>query len=408
MAELRAGTRRAWLEVDVAALARNAAVLGERIGRARLLPMVKAEGYGLGALRTVRALRAVEPWGFGVATAEEGAELRAAGVAERIVVFFPCAALDAPALARDGLEGAVSSLDALEAYAEHASAAGPSGGVLTLHLEIDTGMGRSGLPDRSAETWIPRVAERLGTDGLRLVGTFTHFHSAEEDAEATRRQWERFRSVLDRMRAEGLNPGLVHAGNSAVAVLGPPLEADLARPGIYLYGGAPGRMADATPAPEPVARLRARVLDVREVEAGATVSYGATWTAPRPARLATLGIGYGDGLPHALSNRGSAIIEGRRVPIVGRVCMDVTVVDVTGAGEVRPGSVATLLGREGDEEIGLTEMARLCETIEYELLTGFGARLPRVEVRSTAPEAPEGGPDAAAVEGGSEVLGARG
>lgn len=387
MEGIRAGTRRAWLEVDLAALVRNASAVAERVAGARLLPMVKAEAYGVGALRAARALRAQEPWGFGVATADEGAELRGAGISERIVVFFPCAELDAPALARHGLEPAVSSLTALRSYAQHASAAGPSGGVLPLHLEVDTGMGRAGVPAEEANRWAPEVAAVLEAGGLRLAGTFTHFHSAEEDLESARDQWARFQRAVERMEAHGLPPGRIHGANSAASLLVPELGGDLVRPGIYLYGGAPGLLAGAVPAPEPVAALRARVLDVREVSPGTTVSYGATWTAPRPTRLATLGVGYGDGLPHALSNRGAAIVRGRRVPVVGRVCMDVTVVDVTDAGPVEPGEVATLLGRDGEEEIGLSELAALSGTIEYEILTGFGARLPRVELRSTAPGA---------------------
>lgn len=409
MAEFRAGTRRAWLELDVAALGRNAAALAERLGTARLLPIVKADGYGLGALRAVRALRAADPWGFGVATVDEGAILRTAGVSERIIVFFPLPPADTPSLARHGLEPAVSSVGALLAYGAHAEAAGPSRGILSFHLEVDTGMARAGLPASEVDRWAPRVASLLEAGGLRLASTFTHFHSAEVDPEATRAQWELFRAALARMRVEGLDPGLIHVANSAAILLHPRMEADLARPGLYLYGGGPGspgsslNLPEGVRPPEPVARLRARVLGVREVPEGTTVSYGATWRAQRPSRLATLAVGYGDGLKVALSNRGFALLGGRRVPIVGRVCMDVTLVDVTDAGAVDPGDVATLLGRDGEEEIGLAEMARLSDTIEYEILTGFTSRLPRVEIRSStraSSEAAGSSPTEAARAGG--------
>jgi alanine racemase len=153
------------------------------------------------------------------------------------------------------------------------------------------------------------------------------------------------------------------------------MEADLVRPGIYLYGGG-----DWEPKSQPVASVRARVLDVREVPAGTTVSYGATWTAPHRVRLATIGIGYADGIRRELSNRGRVILHGVEAPIRGVVCMDTVVVDVTGREDVLPGDVATLLGRDGAAEIGLEEMADACGTIDYEILTGFGDRLPRLEV----------------------------
>ena len=171
-----------------------------------------------------------------------------------------------------------------------------------------------------------------------------------------------------------MTPGLVHAANSAGLMLHEGLAADLVRPGIYLYGGGGG-----DPPPERVLSIRTRVLAVRDVAAGATVSYGATWTAPGPTRLATLGIGYGDGLRRDLSNRGRALIHGREAPIRGVVCMDVIVVDVTGRDDVRTGDVATLLGEDGDRSIELDEMARACDTIEYEILTGWGRRLPTLE-----------------------------
>lgn len=399
----RGEAARAWLEVDLAALRRNAARLAERVGGpGRLLPMVKADAYGLGAVPVAEALSRLGVWGFGVATAEEGAELRRAGIRERIVVFTPCAPVDGPRLLETELEPVVTSFGALRAYA---AAAG--GRPLAVHLEVDTGMGRFGLAASEAGSWAPALAGLLGTAPLRLASTFTHFHSAERDPEATRRQWALFREAVERLREAGVDPGLLHAANSAAALRHPETHADLVRPGLFLYGASPGPPrregegtggdGEAGPLPaEPVARVRARVLDVRELPAGATVSYGATYTARRPSRLATLGIGYADGLPHALSNRGEALMGGRRVPIRGAVCMDMTVVDVTEMEGVRAGEAATLMGREGTEEIRLDELADRCGTIQYEILTGFSRRLPRVLVGAGAGEGP---PDDAA-EGG--------
>jgi alanine racemase len=184
------------------------------------------------------------------------------------------------------------------------------------------------------------------------------------------------------LRDRGVDPGLLHIANSAAALADPSYHLNLVRPGLYLFGGGRGMVGGGDPPPEPVVRVRARVLEVRELPAGTTVSYGATFVTERASRLATLGIGYADGFPHGASNRASALLEGRRVPIRGAVCMDLTVVDVTGVDEVQPGSVATLLGREGDEEITLHELAEAGGAIEYEVLTGLGAGLPRVMVDS--------------------------
>ena len=368
-----APTSRAWLEVDLDALRRNAESVRARSG-ARLLPMVKADGYGLGAVRVAGALRGLDPWGYGVATVEEGIDLRAAGIEGRIVVFWPGAHLDPRPMRDAHLEPAVTSLEAMAAYADHANT---WDGPVPVHLEIDTGMGRSGLPDAMAEEWLPAVAAAVRGERLRLVSTFTHFHSAGTSRTETREQWRRYQVVLGMLREAGVDPGLRHAGNSAGALRYPELDAEVVRPGLYLYGGG-----SEEPCAEPVARVRARVLDVRDVPAGWTVGYGGTYTTPAAARLATLGIGYADGLPHAASNRGVALVRGRRVPIRGVVCMDVTVVEVP--GEVRPGAVATLLGRDGSEEVTLEEFANTCGMVEYEILTGFGPRLHRLEAGTPA------------------------
>lgn len=368
--------------MDLAALRRNfrrlADGLGEDVG---VVPMVKADGYGLGAVRVARTLRR-EPstWALGVATVEEGAELRAAGCDGRIIVFCPWAARDADDLVGHGLEPAVSSVAALEAFADRARSAG----TLPVHLEVDTGMGRLGLVAARRERWVPEVRSLLERDGLELASTFTHFHSAESDDRETDAQAKRFRETLETLRDAGIDPGRVHLANSAAARRRPDLAADLVRPGLYLFGGLGG---------DPVASVRARILDVRRVPRGHTVSYGAAFRTRRPSRLATLGIGYGDGLRRELSNRGEALVAGRRTPIRGAVCMDVTVVDVTDVPEAEAGDIATLMGRDGGEEIRLEQVASTCGTLPYEILTGLGDRLPRVHAGEAGPG--EGGGSAA-------------
>jgi alanine racemase len=318
------------------------------------------------------ALSSTDVWGLGVATAEEGAILRSAQYSGRIVVFSPLPSRDAADVVRGELEPAVTSLEALEAFGQVAASAGAQ---LPVHLEVDTGMARLGVAAATVRSWASDLTRLLAEYPITLASTFTHFHSADSDEAATRTQWAEFQGALTSLRDEGIEPGLVHAANSAAALRYKEVVADVIRPGITLFGGgeAPG---------EPVVSVFARVLDVRDVGPGQTVSYGATYRTSERSQLATLAIGYADGVRYELSNRGHVLLSGVRAPIRGAVCMDVMVVDVTAIPDVRPGDVATVLGRDGEEEITLREMTEQCGTIEYEILTGLSPRLPRISVES--------------------------
>lgn len=347
-------TSRAWLDVDLGALAANARAFRSLV-RAPLLPMVKANGYGLGARAVTEALEPLQPWGYGVATLEEAEELRGFGVTRPVLVFTPLL----PGLARRALSAGVrpclGDLDALEAWLAL--------GTAPFHLEVDTGMRRSGLAWDDAGR-LARAFELVrGAPGWE--GIFTHFHSSESDPAATRLQWARLQEVV---AAADHRPRFVHAANSGAGVAGLGLDADLARPGIYLYGGQVGRHT-----PLPVAALRARVVATRRVGRGDTVSYGATWVAEQPATVVTIAIGYGDGFPRRLGNAGRVEIGGRVHPIAGRVTMDLTMVAV-GDEAVVPGDVATLYGGL----VSLDDQAAAAGTIGYELLA---ALLPRVQRR---------------------------
>jgi alanine racemase len=389
-------TARAWVEVDLAALRANYQAIRDRIGAAAaIIPMVKADGYGLGALRVVRALDPLAPWGYGVATAQEGAALRQAGVERPIIVCTPLTPQAAAAAAAHGLIATISSLDGLAAWRAAAERAGRA---LEYHVEVDTGMGRSGLPWRDAAAWGAALAADVGqaagvadspspegSGGVRWTGVYTHFHSADEvDAAPSAAQWERFAAALAGLPVPRKRL-LVHAANSAAALRWPAYAADAVRPGIFLYGAhpAPGLATDELQAPRPVVAVRARVVLVRDVPAGATVGYGATHTALRPERWATLAIGYGDGLARSFAGGGAVLVAGRRAPVVGRISMDMTVVDVSAVPAVRTGAVATVLGRDGAGAVTVEELAARTGTIGYEVLTRLAPRLPRVEVAST-------------------------
>lgn len=375
---------RAWVEVDEGALRRNLRRVKDAAGPdASVVPMLKANAYGLGVEAVLRIVRAElapdELWAVGVAAVAEGEQLRGLGWTGRVVVFAPAPPGEFDRAARAGLTLALSDLDGVRRWAR---AARESGRRLAFHAEIDTGMGRAGFPFAAAAAW-GAEADALAGDLLEWEGCFTHFHSADEpDLGPTDEQQRRFLQALDALPPpRGAVPRrIVHSANSAAALRRGGFGLDLVRPGIFLYGGSAGPGA----VPEPVASVRARIALVRDVPAGWSCGYGATYTARRPERWGTLAIGYGDGLPRALSPAGGqALVRGRRVPLIGRISMDMAVVDLTDVPEAAQGDAATLMGRDGGDAIGLDEVAARCGTISYEILTGLGARLPRVYVDGT-------------------------
>jgi alanine racemase len=326
--------------------------------------MIKADAYGLGAIAVARALESTDPWGYGVATLPEAGELRAAGIARRILIFTPLLPEDLGDAIRLGVTPTFGSADLIEAWS------GLGGGAW--HLAIDTGMHRAGI-----EWW--RVSELA--EAVRAFppeGAFTHFHSADATDASFDEQERRFHEAVGTLPAR---PRVLHAENSPAIARRSPSRWDLARPGVALYGVGVAAWPDL--APEPVAHLRARVVELHSMRPGETVSYNATWTAETPRAVATLAVGYADGYRRAFANRGEAIIQGRRVPVVGRVTMDMTMVDVTGVPCQR-GDVATLIGRDGDEHLDLNVLAERVDVLAYELLVGLRLRVPRIARGQTA------------------------
>ena len=343
---------RAWVEVDLGALRRNARAVAAAAATP-LLPMIKADGYGLGAVPVARALESLDPWGYGVATWDEAIELRQAGITRPVLVFTPLLPADARAAKVVGVRPCIGDPDALECWLTEGS--GP------FHLEIDTGLRRAGIPFDDAAA-LARAA-RLLAAASDWEGVFTHFHSADIDPATARLQWSRLEAAMDEL---GRRPRWVHAANSAGGFMSP-MGADFARPGIFLYGGKAG-----TATPEPVARFQALVVAVRRVRPGDSVSYGATWTASRETTIATIAAGYADGILRSLSGKGWVELHGVAHPMVGRVTMDMTLCDV-GETPVRPGDVATIFGGV----ISLDRQAEAAGTISYELLTALGSRVAR-------------------------------
>lgn len=366
--------RAAWLEIDLGAYRANLTALREFTG-GPVLAVVKANGYGHGLGLVARAALEAGCAGVGVALPEEGVALREGGQPGRILVLGLGLEEHAELLARHDLEPVVTRREVIRAL----NAVGERAGCpIPLHLKVDTGMSRVGVEPEEALAmceWIRSLS------GVRLAGVLTHFASADdEDLTSAREQWARFAPIVAALR-ELPEPPLFHAANSAAALWLPEARLDWVRGGLLTYGVEPA------PRPLPVAvrpvlSLHGRVTQVKEIPAGRSVSYGGTWTAERPTRLALVPLGYGDGYPWALGNRGSALIRGKRVPIRGRVCMDQLLLDVTDLPPLAPGEIATFIGSQGDERISVEQIAALVGTIPYEVLTRLNARLPRLPVES--------------------------
>ena len=347
-----------WADVDLGAVSANCArILAHVPAGTRLLAVVKAGGYGHGADPVARAALEGGATGLAVATLEEADALGGLARTEDILVMGGLTLDLAPAAADGGWAVAVSSH-------ELATALSNAGEVVPVHLKIDTGMGRFGCSPEEA----PELARFIDqAPRLHLAGTWTHFASAGSDQALTKTQFKRF---MDALAAFDVDPGLRHACNSMGAHNHPEFALDAVRAGIAIYGCE-------WPGTQPALALRSVVTHVKTVEAGDTVGYGATWKAPGQRSVATVAIGYADGVHRARSNRGDVLVRGRRAPLIGTVSMDAITLDVTDVPGVQPGDIATLIGAEGDQRITAEEVGAWSGTISYEVLTSIGPRVER-------------------------------
>ncbi|MGD2062918.1 MAG: alanine racemase [Nitrospirota bacterium] len=360
--------RPTFARVSLGALRRNLRRLRARLPDAtQVIGVVKAEAYGHGAVPVARTLLEEGVTFLAVALVEEARVLRTAGVTAPILLLTPGYQVDAVEVVALDLTPTVSDLGELAALASAASER-----QLGVHLKVDTGMGRIGF-DR---TGLARALDLLSVSPhLRLAGCMSHLACADEDAAAiTLEQIERFRAFRDTVITAGFTDAAFHLANTAGLVRFPEAWFDAVRPGIGLYGYGATEGVEL----EGVLSLQSRVVRLRDLPAGTTVGYGCTFRCRRATRMAILPIGYADGVSRALSNRGEVLIEGRRCPIIGRVNMDLTCVDVTDVPQAREGSPAVLIGGQGRETISAQDIADLLGTIPYEVLCNISARVPRV------------------------------
>ncbi len=370
---------RAWAEIDLNAIRHNVQALRRHIAPSEVTAVVKANGYGLGAIPIARAALSAGAVGLAVSSCEEGQELRAAGLAGPILVLGFVPVELAPLCVQTRLTLTVNTPELAQALSRAAVRLGRDS--VPVHLKLDTGLHRYGLDAEAALALARLIA---GLPGLQLQGLYTHFASGDEsDRSFVHEQHRRFIAARELLAAQGFHFPQQHLSNSASAITVPQVRASYMRAGLSLYGYYP------TPGVETVARrerlllrpafsLKSTVVRLSTLPAGESVGYNRTFVAQEERQLALVPIGYADGYPRALSNRAYALVGGCRVPVVGRVSMDQITLDVTGVAGLQQGNEVVLIGPQGEECVTLEEIATLCDTIPYEILTGLGRRVARI------------------------------
>ncbi len=358
-------------EIDLSALRHNLATVGAHVGPGvRMLAPLKADAYGHGMVRIAQECLAAGVEQIGVATVDEGIALRAAGISAPLVVFGPTLPEEAEQIVAHGLQVSVSS-GALAEELNRAAAA--RNATVDLHLKVDTGLGRFGIWHEEAVAF----TEALDQPHLRLIGVYTHFATADEaDKSYAHVQLQAFRSVVNELRRRGRS-FTAHAANSSAVLDLPAARFDLVRPGLILFGGYPSAEVSRLPL-RPVMTLKSRLALVRELPSGRHLSYGRTFTTTRRSRIATVPIGYADGYRRAASNRGVALVHRQPCPVVGRVCMDQLLLDVTELPT--PAQVGDEVVLWGATSLTVEAVARTMDTVPFEILCGLSRRVPRVYV----------------------------
>lgn len=370
---LTPGSPLTWIEIDLDALAANVNALKRHVGeRTMLIAVVKANAYGHGAAEIARAALRSGAARLAVARLDEGIQLRQAGITAPILImsYTPASAIDA-AVDHD-LTPAVTEIDVAGRLSARAAALGRG---VAVHVKVDTGMGRFGL--LPAEV-VPFVARLAALSGLSVEGLFSHFAAADSaDKTYTWQQFQTFSAVRAALADAGHAIPVCHIANSAATMDLPAMHLDAVRTGIAIYGLHPSSEVPPAVPIRPVLALKSRVARVRTLPAGSAISYGCTYVTPRAMPVALIPVGYGDGYHRLMSNRGAVLVNGRRAPILGRVCMDQFVVDISQAGPVHVDDEVVLIGRQGDGQITAEEVARWADTINYEVTTSLLARVPR-------------------------------
>ncbi len=372
------GYRETWAEVSLDAIAHNAGLFRKQIAEGcRLMAVVKANGYGHGAVQAAQAAIHAGADCLGVALVDEALQLRAAGISQPILVLGYTPPFGVEAAVRQGI---TLTVDTQEVLQETIACAKKQGCAARIHLKVDTGMSRIGLSTTRAVIELAELAAAAAPFVI-LEGVFTHFADADgPDPAYTLEQFARFQACLDALEAHGLHVPIKHCCNSAATMRFPQMHLDLVRIGIALYGLYPSAQLRLPEYPlQQAMQLKTKIASLRRIKPGQTVGYGRTYRAAEERLIATVPIGYADGLSRTLSNRGFALVRGHRVPIIGRVCMDQTMLDVTDVESVQAGEEVILFGGTGEAaSISIDEVADWIGTINYEVVCQLGVRVPRV------------------------------
>ena len=365
-------------DIDLSALKNNVQKLKAHVGPGvKLAAVVKADAYGHGAVRIARTALENGADFLTVARLSEAVDLRKAGIKAPILMFGHTPPSQAAVMAEHDLTPAVNSLEEAQRLSEAAASLQKR---ITVHVKIDSGMGRVGLQGDSVDDIVSDVLRIHELPGLTLEGIYTHFANADSfDKTHAREQFAFFRKVLDRLEERGLRIPIRHAANSAATLEMAETHLDMVRPGIILYGLAPSPEVDMSIVPlKPVMSLKARIIHLKEVPGNFKISYGSTYVTERPTKIATVSVGYADGYSRLLSSKGVMLVRGEKTPVVGRVCMDLTMIDVGHIGDAEVGDEVLLFGEQGDTALSVDDLAELTGTINYEIVSTITSRVPRI------------------------------
>ncbi|HZY31918.1 MAG TPA: alanine racemase [Candidatus Methylomirabilis sp.] len=365
-------THRAWVEIDLAAIRSNVQAIRRLLAPStQLMSVVKADGYGHGAVAVARTALSAGASSLAVATLEEGIILRRAGIEAPILLFGPAISKEeVEAVVEHRLQPTVCSLDQARRFSEAGL------GTIRIHLKVDTGMSRLGVAWQEA---YDTVSALKALPNVSVASLYSHLATADAaDQDTATEQCRRFAHLVNMLVARGTRPPLAHLANSAATLAIPRAHFDLVRIGLAQYGIHPAFHLHPTVPLQPALSVKAKIVFIKTVRAGIGVSYGHTYQTGRPTRLATVAIGYGDGVFRALSNRIDLLLRGRRVRQVGTITMDQCLIDVTEVPEASEGDTTTLLGEDGTERVRAGDWAERLGTIPYEVLTALSARLPRM------------------------------
>lgn len=365
-----------WVEVDLDAFAWNIGRVRELVPHGvRILLVVKADAYGHGAVRIARQAAECGVDMLGVATLDEGKELREAGIELPVLILSPVLREELDEVLRCRLAVSVSTFD----FAADASRAALRAGVsCPVHVEVDTGMGRTGLPLEGAAEQVVRIA---ALEGISLEGIFTHFPASDLDDDFTADQIRAFGAVVDELSQRGVSPRYVHSANSAAIVNFPASCFNMVRPGLLAYGHSPSIALQGRVDVAPVMSFKSRLVLVRRLPAGAGISYGRTFITPAPMTVGVIAAGYGHGISHRLSNRGRVLFRGRSVPILGRVTMDMTMIELSGFDDPAAGEQVVIFGAQDEARISVDEVAAWDGSLNYEILCRISKRVVRVYMK---------------------------